>query len=368
MPGQFARWCFTLNNYREDLDYSAVFNHGHVKRCVWGREVGENGTRHLQGYLEFKRSHRLNRCKLLLDRAHWEAAKGTAKQNYDYCVKDGEFNTFGDWDSVLNRRLQLEQKRDKVKSLLRGICEGSDPDLKYSGLYIHHKRAIDESVAEFKQLTELGRRYKQFSTALLSRWQMSVVRQAFTQTDRSILWVYDERGARGKTFLGHFLQAMYGFDLLDGITKATDVCWLLCESVKGIVFDVTRSSKDHFCYNTLESVKNGYIMSGKYKGYKRMFKPVPVIVFANFEPDYTRLSADRWNVVCLDNALPHEEAPALRAQEEYPFQEDPTPSLPKEDEEEAEVPPNEAQVAGVPAPGNVPGREVDRPGAGNSSQ
>ena len=52
-------------------------------------------------------------------------------------------------------------------------------------------------------------------------------------------------------------------------------------------------------HTTLESMKNGYIVSGKYEGRIRSFKPCPVCVLANFLPDYTKLSMDRWEVVEL---------------------------------------------------------------------
>ena len=75
---QFARWCFTLNNYIVDTDYIKLFNDsGIIKLLVIGYETGEGGTRHLQGYLEYKRSYGLSKCKLILHGAHYLLCTGT---------------------------------------------------------------------------------------------------------------------------------------------------------------------------------------------------------------------------------------------------------------------------------------------------
>ena len=65
---------------------------------VLGKEVGENGTPHLQGYFEFDNSMKLrisaaqNRIQLLgLEGYHLEIARGTAQQSITYCSKDGDF-------------------------------------------------------------------------------------------------------------------------------------------------------------------------------------------------------------------------------------------------------------------------------------
>jgi hypothetical protein len=49
------RWCFTLNNWTEEEYVQIVqsFSQG-GHNYVIGKEVGENGTPHLQGYVEVK--------------------------------------------------------------------------------------------------------------------------------------------------------------------------------------------------------------------------------------------------------------------------------------------------------------------------
>ena len=82
------RWCFTLNNYTDDEISSIVpvFN----ERCSFGlfsKEVGDSGTPHLQGYVEFVDKLRPKSLQLV-NRIHWEKAKGNRKQNMTYITKD----------------------------------------------------------------------------------------------------------------------------------------------------------------------------------------------------------------------------------------------------------------------------------------
>ena len=96
---QSSRWCFTLNNYDRDVSYKDHFlRYNHVKRSVWGYEVApQTGTPHLQGYVEYKRSYRINICQQILPRARWSKAITDARTNYNYCIKGGAFDTTGDW-------------------------------------------------------------------------------------------------------------------------------------------------------------------------------------------------------------------------------------------------------------------------------
>jgi len=92
---QSRRWCFTLNNYTA-AEQESIRTWEDVKYRVVGKEVGEEQTPHLQGYVVFERCKRLAAVKKLLGRAHWEVARGNSKQNEDYCKKDGSYEEAGE--------------------------------------------------------------------------------------------------------------------------------------------------------------------------------------------------------------------------------------------------------------------------------
>lgn len=88
-------WLFTLNNYTEQEEK-------HVQSIdaiylVYGREVGEQGTPHLQGYVYFKNAKTMSAAKRLISsRAHLDKPRGTPQQCCDYCMKDGDVFEKGD--------------------------------------------------------------------------------------------------------------------------------------------------------------------------------------------------------------------------------------------------------------------------------
>lgn len=82
-------WCYTLNNYSL-AEFDEVVKLEFKYHCC-GKEVGEGGTPHLQGYIYTDVQRSLAYMKKLIVRAHWEIAKGSHQQASDYCKKDKNF-------------------------------------------------------------------------------------------------------------------------------------------------------------------------------------------------------------------------------------------------------------------------------------
>ena len=68
-------WCFTLNNY--SVEEEETIRNAPCAYMLFGRERGDEGTPHLQGYVHFKNEKSLKQLKALMPRAHVEARKGT---------------------------------------------------------------------------------------------------------------------------------------------------------------------------------------------------------------------------------------------------------------------------------------------------
>jgi len=79
-------WCITINNQECSLDHSVL--DANLKILVYQLERGEQGTIHLQGYLELHAPCRLAALKKLFPTAHLEVRKGTRLQAVEYCTKE----------------------------------------------------------------------------------------------------------------------------------------------------------------------------------------------------------------------------------------------------------------------------------------
>ena len=87
--GRYRNWCFTINNFTEEDEKDVIFMIETLARAgIAEHEVGDQGTLHIQGYVQFPNPIRFNTIKELIKRAHIEPAKGSWKENFLYCSKD----------------------------------------------------------------------------------------------------------------------------------------------------------------------------------------------------------------------------------------------------------------------------------------
>lgn len=134
---QGTRWCFTLNNYTEE-EYRSVISIP-SKYIIVGKEVGEGGTPHLQGFVVFTGAKRLNAVRRLIPRAHLELARGTSEQASDYCKKDGAFETNGEIPA--SRQQQADDQKEKWTDVIRSAREGTT-EVDYPREFIQYNSVI----------------------------------------------------------------------------------------------------------------------------------------------------------------------------------------------------------------------------------
>lgn len=91
---------------------------------IVGRECGESGTPHLQGYIEFHNAKSFRTIKRLIPSAHIEKAKGDSKANRDYCSKDGDFEERG--ERSLTRSEKGQKEKDRWNEAKRIAIQGED--------------------------------------------------------------------------------------------------------------------------------------------------------------------------------------------------------------------------------------------------
>lgn len=129
MSKRYRGWTLTLNNYSEE-EYSNLIKvaQQHTEKYVFGKEVGKCGTHHIQGYINFKNGKTFESVIRILNnpRFHIEGAKGSPKQNWNYCTKDGEYVSKGfNEERVVDEIPRPEMKAGKVITRPGPYCTNS---------------------------------------------------------------------------------------------------------------------------------------------------------------------------------------------------------------------------------------------------
>jgi len=139
-------FCFTLNNYSPD-DEEFVLSVP-CRYVIFGREVGANGTPHLQGFIVFKNARSFDSVKNLVPRWHIEVARGNVDQNVDYCSKGGDVVEHGE-KPCSNVAKGLAEKRrwdDAIADAKRGELDSIPGDI-YLRFYGSLKRIQKDHMA-----------------------------------------------------------------------------------------------------------------------------------------------------------------------------------------------------------------------------
>lgn len=224
------RWCFTYNNYPNDWKENIVpILEKCGKYCI-GEEIGETGTPHLQGYIEFNVKCR-PKSVLHINNIHWEKCKGSRIQNLNYCKKNGIY---------------------------------------YQNFYLEYKCKIDNFFEWQKTL-------------------LSIINKE--PNDRDIHWIWEPTGCAGKTTFQKYLHSHYddvivlsgkGHDMKNGVVKFIQNN---DKHPKLVLINIPRSSHKFVSYSGIEEIKDMFFFSGKYES-DNVNGPNPhVLVFSNSEPE-----------------------------------------------------------------------------------
>lgn len=320
-------YLFTLNNYTpEELHTLQTTVYRNCTYLCFSQEVAASGTPHLQGYLQLSKP-----VKYSTIQNTWPGFArvafpqngvtfGTDEENYTYCkgpydkVVGGvrktkpENPTF--WETgtrearggaARGKRTDLQGVRDAIE---RGetydtICETHFAEAaKYS-------KFIKERIQARRTAGVLNSLRAEFENALLRPWQLSVVDMVTRDPNpRQIHWIWEPVGNTGKSWMAKYLAVMHDACLMD-VGKKADMAYLYSQNQKPIVvFDLSRTTapgegREHTldgAYSLAENLKNGSVTSLKYESTGILMTSCHVIFFANFAPDMTKLSADRYVV------------------------------------------------------------------------
>lgn len=253
-PNAAKKWCFTYfpNGTDRDREFEEMLG-SNGSNYFYSEEICPTTKRlHWQGFVIFDRKIRPLE-KHSMYKASWESMRGSVEENISYCTKeDGRQGT----------------NIPRLKKQLSGL-EGHE----------------------------------------LYPWQQKVLDILKEEPDRrTIHWIHDFRGCGGKTSLIRHICINHPNDtvmLING--KASDLKQLIFNHMKGnlkntvrnILINLTRSVEDRVNYAVMEEIKDGLICHTKYEGGFVIIPWPHIIVMANFEPEETMMSADRWRVISI---------------------------------------------------------------------
>jgi Putative viral replication protein len=280
-------WCFTLNNFEAE-DIARIDGiEAEVDYVIYGREVGVNGTPHLQGFVSFKSRVRLATAVGLIGQAHFTVARHI-DQAIEYCKKDGLFTEFGNRPRSPGSRSDLD---DFKAAVVGGELNMTILRSQFSDVIARYPKFAVDFVQD-----NMPR--KEVAAHPLREWQQTLNHDLLLPADdRSIIFIVDDLGNTGKSWFCHYYASLHDNAqvLLPG--KKADMSYMLSPLIRVLFIDAPRSKQGEYLqYDFLEDVKNGYVFSPKYESRVKHIGKVHVVVMMNEMPDQTKLSRDRYDI------------------------------------------------------------------------
>lgn len=285
-------WCFTLNNYDDDAVARLRREAANVDYMLFGREVGETGTPHLQGFVSFAGRRRLTQIIAQLGQAHFTVAR-RVPESIVYCKKDGDFEEFGQAPVAGGTRNDLEDFKTAVKT---GELDMKNLRETHSDVFARYTRFCLAYVNDNMPTKEVPvhplREWQQLLNADLN----------LVADDRKITFLVDYVGNTGKSWFAHYYDQLHENVQVMLPGKKADMAYALDTRIRVLFVDCPRSKQGEFIqYDFLEDCKNGYIFSTKYESRVKSLGKLHVVVSMNEEPDMTKLSPDRYDIRYITN-------------------------------------------------------------------
>jgi len=250
---KLRRWFLTWNNYtRGNLENLLNYlDYENETKYAIQEETGESSQiNHLQGNISFKNGIRFSTLKNLFPGAHWEKTRNEKAAN-TYCSK--EATRTGETYIKENWKKKIVQKKFKTKN--------------------------------FEELYD---------------WQKYILTIIEEQPDdRTIHWFWEEKGCTGKTSLAKYILKYYNNATYSCACKSADILSIADETKNIYILNFTRTQEGFAPYTALEQLKDGLISDSKLKKKSNniVMDSPHVVVFANWPPDTSKLSEDRWKII-----------------------------------------------------------------------
>nr|QKI28856.1 Rep [Pittosporum tobira alphasatellite] len=280
--GKSTWWVFTRNF--DVTKPRPVLELGEAQYIAYQHE--KKGHDHLQGVVQMKKQCRWKPVsKLIGGNPHLEIMYGSAEEAINYAKKE-ESRVEGPWE--LGEYIpQGSHKRKQRESVQRSPDRMAEEN---PSVYrrVVAKMSIEHLTAECPALA--GR--------ILKEWQVELFEALELQPDdRTIIWVYGPDGGEGKSTVARDLAKQGWFYTRGG--QSDNVAYQYVGQLGAhVVFDIPRDKKEYIQYSLIEMLKDRMIISNKYEpltAYNQ--NDIHVVVMANFEPDFEKISRDRIKVI-----------------------------------------------------------------------
>lgn len=266
-------WCFTLNNYTEaEVE---ELKEVEPKYLVFGKEVGEKGTPHLQCFILFENAKSFNAVKKLLpERIAKLEPRYDASSDWRamcYCKKGKQ--TKKEWEELYEDGPNWGKDADywEIGTKPRKPCQGKRNDLKLI------RDQIKEG-ANMRQIIETATSYQQLKMAeLLIKYKPIKEREP-----PKVRWFWGPSGS-GKTRTAY---EMFGYD--DTYSMTLDKWWDGYDGQKKVIIDDIR--RDTLTWKSFLNLFDRYPVRCESKGTSRQMDADEIIITCPMRP--TELYAD----------------------------------------------------------------------------
>lgn len=312
----------TVNGYDDDmLQELKEFAESKCSYAVIAKEVGANGNEHLQCDFQLKAKTRWPRIRSYLPAGtHIERRRGTARQSIAYCKK-GE-QPHDEWVRAKEAGPNYGKNADvwecgtppkpgkrtdlaKLGVALIGGADMSEVVHDYTASAIKYTGGIRAVMAVLQEERAAAAMAARMSCVSLRGWQKAfeakLKRYLQDKEDRKVLWVYDQTGGHGKSWMARYLAATCcGQQIPHG--KFADMAFLLKEKHDVVIIDVPfKVLPADMPYEFMEKVRDGSVFSPKYTPVlKQKVDPWQVVVLSNSLPADNVMAKDRFDIMVID--------------------------------------------------------------------
>lgn len=240
---RFRGWTYTINNPTDDQ-----ILHLNVLDCqynIYGREVGESGTPHLQGFIFYTNKKSFKQVKKDLPTAHIEKANNIDAA-INYCKKDGDIFEKGTPPMTMSQKgAKGKEFWDKTLSLAKSNkLDEIDPKV---------------LISHYNTLKSIARDYATAPPDL---------------PNVCGIWIYGPPGT-GKS---HAARNNYG----DFYLKETNKWWDSYRNQPTVIIDEVELDSSKYIGHYLKKWADKYAFDAEVKGSKLIIRPERIIVTSNY--------------------------------------------------------------------------------------